>query len=348
MKPNTGTKGARGRTPLINETATLTWLTRCVKVLGYLKLYPSITTKGIAEKLGISRSRASRVLKRMHEQGLIYLQYRDVFNQWAPTKKGVRLFIASSKTSTYARSSFNYHDLQVKYPLLKTPREFKDQLLNRGFEVAARRNWTGFQRQEAQGLVMFTPRTCLFMPSEIWGDTPEACAGELVKVAQALRIRLEEEFEGLRLGYPEGWEAGFKLTRQHMSLVGGPSDDIPEGYKNRGDDRFVVEASKTPEYETIHPTYAFSDMAHLTEYFRGIIKKNLRAEDIQAAQENARDARERESELRELVTELARETRDSAATMKALLDSLILLFKPEDQEKERAERDGSKEGFIYG
>lgn len=337
------------RTPFINETATLTWLNRCVKVLGYLKLYPDITQKDLAQKLGISVSRASRVLKKMQAQRLIYLQYRDVFKKWAPTKTGLRLFIASSKSSNYARSSFNYHDLQVKYPLLKTPRAFKESLLNRGFEIAARRNWSGFQRQEAQGLVMFTPRNCLFMPSEIWGDTPEACARELVKVAQALRIRLEEEFPELRLGKAEGWEAGFKLTRQHMSLIGGPSDDIPEGYKNRADDRLVVEASKTPEFETVHPVYAYEDMNHLTKYFRGIIKNGTRAGDIKEASENARAALEKETELRELVTRLARETSVNNTTMKVLLDSLILIFHVEKPEKGRALGEHDFMGdFAYG
>lgn len=336
------------RNSLINETATLTWLNRCVKVLGYLKLYPDATQKDLAQKLGISVSRASRVLKKMQGQGLIYLQYRDVFKKWAPTKKGLRLFIASSKSSNYARSSFNYHDLQVKYPLLKTPRAFKESLLNRGFEVAARRNWSGFQRQEAQGLVMFTPRNCLFMPSEIWGDTPEACARELVKVAQATRIRLEEEFEDLKLGKAEGWEAGFKLTRQHMALTGGVSDDIPEGYKNRSDDRLVVEASKTPEWETVHPVYAFEDMNQLVAFNRGIIKNGTRAEDIKAASENARAAREKESELRELVTRLARETSTTNTTLKVLLDSLILIFKVDKPGKGRALQEHDFRGdFAY-
>lgn len=291
---------------------------RWVKVLGYLSIYPDITTKELAQKLGLSRSRASRVLNEMKEHGFIIKEFRSFVNKWTPTEKGVRFFKGSLKSST-SKSSFNYHDLQVKLPILSRPERFDDVLVNQGFEVATRRHYKGHQRRLAQGTVLITPKSVLFYPSEIWGESPDECAAALVQVAQALRIRLEEEFQGLRLGYPEGWGAGFKLTRQHMSLVGGPSDLIPEGFSDRADDRLVVEASKTPEFETIHPKLAFEDMAALVEFNRSVIKNGVTGEGLAATLELARANTV-------AIRELAETTKVNAQEIRLLTDNMSQLI----------------------
>jgi hypothetical protein len=243
-------------------------------------------------------------------------------------------------------------------------------LANHGFEIASRRHYKGLQRRLAQGTILVTPKSVLFYPNEIIASSPDECARQLVQVAQATRIRLEEEFQGLRLGYPEGWEAGFKLTRQHLAMTGGKSDLIPEGFSDRADDRLVVEASKTPEFETVHPKYAYEDMRHLVEFDRAIIKHNITGEDIVKFLEGLIELRqavytlalasranvEQVNKLTELTTLNAQELKIVAEQMRQLIQLLttVLGVDTESALKNGLDRDapdntGSEGGSVgYG
>jgi hypothetical protein len=228
----------------------------------------------IAKHLKVSKPRVSIIVRGLEEKEMVRLKTWSARKFYELTGGAELLLgVAVEGVNSLSKPLYRFHNLEVVLPIVRSPEGFEGTLLNKGFEVAARRNYRRFQRRFNHGLVFFG-KSVLYYPNEVWAGSPEECLNKLVKQAQEVRIELEDAFEGLRVGYPLEKEA-FKLVNQHMALVGGAADSLPPHSLARGS-RFLVDASKgVPEIEAHSPVYAQVDMKKLVSFFDDIAKSEI-------------------------------------------------------------------------
>lgn len=232
----------------------------------------------IAARLGINVSNVTRRIYVFERKGYLKRGVRTSFQEWHLTQLGksalnemqqVRKVFGGARLNEPKNLSFRYHHLIFKISILRQPPEIIPQLIKHHFKGNRRGFMRGFEVKIRGTPVFYAGKSFLIYPAPIPAGSPhqaiEAGLRELDLILEVLaRWFPQVELHNRR-----------ELCRQHLAMIGGLSELIPDGF-NYSSDRIVVDASTgVIEVETVNKKYAFEDMLKIISFLDSLVKDEL-------------------------------------------------------------------------
>jgi len=171
------------------------------------------------------------------------------------------------------KSVLRAHNLQVKFRVIKCPRNFPECFSKSIYELITNERYRGIRTQLNGITVMFySPKKIICVLKDIYADTDEEISSTIQLMISELRKILEDEFQGIKLGDSEL----ARIQTMHISVLKSTiaKTYLLKGFTKENRDYAIDDSHGIPEVELTNPSNALKDIMDLLN-FEKIVRKNI-------------------------------------------------------------------------
>lgn len=191
------------------------------------------------------------------------------------TSKGKKLFVYLWKN--VGASKLRAHNLQIKFNLIKCPADYIRKYSNSIFTPFSNGRYRGLKGDlDDTTFMIYSTKKVICVIRDVFGNNDEEISYGIQLIAMQVKSRLEEMFEGIKIG-------GFSFARiqtSHIAVLDSVISELYEeaGITYEGKSLNIDKSNDNPEIEATDPSTNLIDAMYLLDLekrIKELIKKKL-------------------------------------------------------------------------